>query len=122
MNLAEVKGHLPVLVLFGLLSACSAPEPPQQVETTPAKKPASSVAVTIAQMKFQPDTVRVHAGDTLVFTNKDVVEHDATALPDSAWTTGKLAPGQTGKVVVGKSTDYFCSIHVVMKGIVEVAP
>lgn len=66
--------------------------------------------------------MRIHAGDTLVFTDKDVVEHDATALPDSAWTTGKLAPGQTGKVVVEKSTDYFCSIHVVMKGRVEVAP
>lgn len=81
---------------------------------------ATSVNVNIAKMKFQPDTVRVHKGDTIIWTNNDVVDHDATALPDSAWTTGLLHPGESYSWVADASTDYFCSIHVVMQARVEV--
>ncbi len=106
-----------------MLAACGTPEVPKQEPAIPvAPPPPALVPVDIAMMKFQPDTVRIHKGDTILFTNKDVVEHDATALPDSAWTTGPLQPGQSKKMVIDKSTDYFCSIHVVMRGRVEVAP
>lgn len=104
-----------------LLAACGTPEQPKQ-EPAPAKPAPATVTVNIAQMKFQPDTVRIHAGDTLLFTNNGVVEHNATALPDSAWTTGPLPPGASKKMVVTASTDYFCSIHIVMKGRVIVEP
>ncbi|MBP8823367.1 MAG: hypothetical protein KBH07_06970 [Flavobacteriales bacterium] len=72
--------------------------------------------MSIAQMQFNPDTVTIQHGDTVVFTNKDLVDHDATALPDSAWTSGPLHPGDSWKLVPGTSTEYFCSIHVVMRG------
>lgn len=112
------------ITLLGLvlLAACGTPQLPKQEPAIPvAPPPPALVPVTISMMKFQPDTVRIHKGDTILFTNKDVVEHDATALPDSAWTTGPLQPGQSRKMVIDKSTDYFCSIHVVMRGRVEVA-
>lgn len=80
----------------------------------------TAVAITIAQMKFDPDTVSIEHGDTLIFTNKDVVDHDATALPDSAWASGPLHTGDSWKVVPGTGTDYFCSIHVVMRGRINV--
>ncbi|HRN36676.1 MAG TPA: plastocyanin/azurin family copper-binding protein [Flavobacteriales bacterium] len=83
---------------------------------------AKSDTVFIAKMQFKPATLTVHAGDEVVFMNNDVVAHDATALPDSAWTSGKLDPGQSWKLVADKSTDYFCSIHQVMKGHLEVQP
>ncbi|MBS1547343.1 MAG: plastocyanin, partial [Bacteroidetes bacterium] len=38
------------------------------------------------------------------------------------WTTGPLPPGASKKMVVTASTDYFCSIHIVMKGRVIVEP
>lgn len=71
-------------------------------------------------MKFQPETLRVHKGDIVVFTNKDLVDHDVTALPDSAWTSHPLHTGDSWSWVADKSTDYFCSLHVVMRGRVEV--
>jgi plastocyanin len=109
-----------------LLAACGTPEK-HSLDTPlyPVVKAAhvpTSVAVTIEQMKFNPDTVTVQLGDTVVFTNKDLVDHDATALPDSAWTSHALHTGDSWKLVPEKSTDYFCSIHVVMRGYVKVLP
>lgn len=79
----------------------------------------TSVTISIAKMQFQPATVSVHAGDTVIFMNNDVVAHDATALPDSAWSSGMLQPGDSWKVVIEAPTDYFCSIHQVMKGTIN---
>ncbi|MCO6482156.1 MAG: hypothetical protein J5I62_05135 [Flavobacteriales bacterium] len=112
---------LHLLALASLLFvACGTPEEKAPATTVPAKPVAKSVAVSIAQMKFQPDTVRIHPGDTIVWTNNDVVDHDATAFPDSAWTSGTLHPGDSWRFVPQASTPYFCSIHVVMKGAVIV--
>ena len=109
-----------VLVACALLAACGTAEKPDTnapkfTKATEEHVP-TSVPVSIAQMKFQPETVRVHRGDTVVFTNNDVVDHDATALPDSAWTSGPLHPGQSWKLVADSTSEYFCSIHVVMRG------
>lgn len=103
-----------------LFAACGAPQ-----EKPPAAKPAyvpTAIAVSIAQMKFMPDTVEVHKGDTIVWTNNDVVDHDVTALPDSAFTSGPLHPGASWKWVADSTAYYFCSIHVVMRGRVLVKP
>ncbi len=108
---------------LALVAACSTAEKPK----APARNPPvayapTSVAVTISQMKFQPDTLRVHKGDTVIFTNKDVVDHDVTELPDSAWTSGPLHPGDSWKWIADSTAYYFCSIHVVMRGTVTVNP
>lgn len=102
-----------------LLAACGTSD--NTTKSEEAAPTAASVNVSIAQMKFLPDTVRVHKGDTIIWTNNDVVDHDATALPDSAWTTGLLHPGESHAWVADASSDYFCSIHVVMQGRVEVS-
>ena len=120
------RSILPLLLGCVLLAACSTPEKhstdtPLYTVVKAAHVP-TSVAVTIAQMKFDPDTVTVQLGDTVVFTNKDLVDHDVTALPDSAWTSHALHTGESWKSVPDKSTDYFCSIHVVMRGYVKVEP
>lgn len=118
------RSILPLLLGCVLLAACGTPEKhstdaPLYTVVKAAHVP-TSVAISIAQMKFNPDTVTVQQGDTVVFTNNDMVDHDATALPDSAWTSHALHPGDSWKLVTGKSTDYFCSIHVVMRGYVKV--
>ena len=72
--------------------------------------------VEISAMKFVPDTVMVHPGDTIVFINKGLVAHNATQLPDSAWQSPDLQQGESWSFVPKQSDSFFCSIHVVMKG------
>ena len=45
----------------------------------PALAGAATQTVTIEGMKFQPASVTVKRGDTVVWQNKDVVPHNATA-------------------------------------------
>ena len=72
--------------------------------------------VEIKQMQFQPPELTVQKGDTVVWTNNDIVAHDVTSLGGKLWTSGPLAPGKSWSLVATESTDYYCSIHVVMKG------
>lgn len=123
-NLMGARSTFPLLMACALIVACGTQEKkdtdaPLYNVVTP-EHVATSVPVSISQMKFIPDTVNIVKGDTLVFTNNDVVDHDATALPDSAWASGPLHPGDSWKLVADKSTDYFCSIHVVMRGRINV--
>jgi plastocyanin len=67
-------------------------------------------------MKFQPAELTVNKGDTVIWTNHDIVTHDVTEEKDKLWTSGPLASGQSWSMVVNNSADYYCSIHVVMKG------
>lgn len=75
--------------------------------------------VEIIDMKFQPEQLDVNKGDTVVFTNRDMVAHDATEV-NKAWFSPPLETGESWKWVADKSADYYCSIHVVMKGKINV--
>lgn len=122
--LSGIRSAFPILMACSLMLACGTSDKKDSgaplYEVVKPEHVPTSVAVSIAQMKFNPDTVTIAPGDTVVFTNNDLVDHDATALPDSAWTSGPLHTGDTWKVVPDKSTDYFCSIHVVMRGRINV--
>ena len=72
--------------------------------------------VEIKQMKFQPAELVVQKGDTVVWINNDIVAHDITEESRKAWTSSLMPVGQSWSLVVTQSTDYYCSIHVVMKG------
>ncbi|MBS0536801.1 MAG: cupredoxin family copper-binding protein [Proteobacteria bacterium] len=82
---------------------------------------AEVITVTIDKMAFQPE-VTAKVGDTIVWDNKDVVAHTATAT-DKSWDV-TIAAGKTGRVAVEKagSFDYFCRFHPNMKGRVVVSP
>jgi plastocyanin len=71
--------------------------------------------VEIRDMKFEPDVLFAKTGDTVVFTNDDLVTHDVTEQ-NKAWTSSALAPGKSWSMVITGSVAYYCSIHVVMKG------
>lgn len=71
------------------------------------------VAVTAEDMRFVPDVVQVAAGDELVVvvTNADDVVHDLVL--DSGASSGRIAPGATGRLevgVVGRDLDGWCSV------------
>lgn len=72
--------------------------------------------VEIKAMKFQPTELVVKNGDTVVWVNQDIVTHDVTEESGKAWTSSGMPVGASWSLVVTKSADYYCSIHVVMKG------
>ena len=77
--------------------------------------------LTIEGMKFTPATITVKPGDTVVWVNKDIVAHTATATPD-AFNSRAIPPGKSWKHAfkVKGSVDYVCSYHPTMKGVIRV--
>ena len=84
--------------------------------STPEKAIHKVYNVEIKQMQFRPALLTLQKGDTVVWINRDIVAHDVTEEPNKAWTSSVMPPGKSWSLVVTKSADYYCSIHVVMKG------
>ncbi len=72
--------------------------------------------VSINEMQFQPAELTLIQGDTVQWVNNDIVAHNVRELKSNAWTSPTLASGESWKMVVTQSAEYYCSIHVVMKG------
>lgn len=72
--------------------------------------------VEIKQMKFIPQELTVARGDTVVWVNNGITAHDVTAQPQPTWTSSSMPVGGSWKMIIDESSDYYCSIHVVMKG------
>lgn len=73
-------------------------------------------AVEIRGFAFVPDTVVAAPGDTVAWTNADVVPHTATAA--GGWDTGDIRASATGRAVVKApgTYDYVCAYHPSMRG------
>ena len=87
-----------------------------KVEEISLKITSTFHTVLIRQMKFEPEELKLHKGDTVEWINKDITDHDVTEEKDKKWSSSKLTNGQSWSMVVKESANYFCSIHVVMKG------
>jgi plastocyanin len=77
--------------------------------------------VTIEGMRFQPERLRVTAGDIVVWANKDVVPHTSTSSAagfDSALIEQGASWQLTAKAA--GTFEYVCSFHPMMKGTLEV--
>lgn len=105
------------------VSPTSTPAPTPKVDSVPANTNtaggthanASAQVVTIENMKFNPATITVKKGDQVTFINKDVVAHNATET-HKAWASPMLQTGQSWTFTPEKTSDYYCTVHVVMKG------
>jgi plastocyanin len=93
--------------LIILLNACSSAEEIHRPEVH---------TIVIKQMKFLPAELTVEKGDTVVWINEDLVTHDVTEEVNKTWTSSALPVGQSWSMAVSKSSNYYCSIHQVMKG------
>ena len=89
--------------------------------TAPARAETHEVAIDWFQ--FKPRTLKVKPGDTIVWTNKDRMEHSATA-DDGAFDSKAIARNQQWSWVADKpgTYPYACSFHGTMHGTIEVAP
>lgn len=85
-------------------------------KSVPKKSIHKKHTVEIKAMKFQPAELVAENGDTVVWVNHDILAHDVTEQPSKAWSSSVMPAGASWSLVVTQSADYYCSIHVVMKG------
>ncbi|HEY8053006.1 MAG TPA: cupredoxin family copper-binding protein [Steroidobacteraceae bacterium] len=73
--------------------------------------------VTIENMQFTPKTLSVHRRDRVVWVNKDLFPHTATAEA-KAFDSHEIAAGASWTYVAGKAGEYAygCSLHPTMQG------
>jgi plastocyanin len=108
-----------IRVLLGcaaVLAVCGVP--PDSVAA--ARKPVTHT-VTIDASRFEPETLSVVAGDTVVWVNKDLVAHTATSK-SGAFDSGLIAPGKSWKYRTKRAGDfaYTCTYHPTMNGMLRV--
>jgi plastocyanin len=85
----------------------------------PPARPAPVIAM--AGMHFGPAPVGLRAGDTILFVNRDIVAHTATARDHSFDVV--VQPHQSGRVTLrhGGAIAFYCRFHPTMQGVLTVA-
>lgn len=78
--------------------------------------PATHVVV-IEGMKFSPEVIEVHVGDTVIWKNRDLFPHSVTA-EDHGFDSKEIPAGSSWKFKVKKAGtfSYVCTLHPTMKG------
>jgi plastocyanin len=86
------------------------------VLAAPLMARAETHTVVIEAMQFRPATLVLKRGDRVVWHNKDVVPHTATA--EGGFDSGRMDPGQRWSWTVRGDgrIDYICTYHPGMKG------
>lgn len=81
------------------------------------KVPKLTHTVVIHGFAYAPAEVAANVGDTIVWTNKDIVAHTVTA-EDGSFDSGKIAPGATWQLVAKRrgTHAYRCTPHPNMHG------
>jgi plastocyanin len=85
-----------------------------------AGQKANEATVTIRNLAFLPDTVRVKPGDTVTWLNADDRDHTVIG---PGMKSGNIKPGKTWSKAFDKagSYPYGCSYHPRMRGTVVVS-
>jgi plastocyanin len=99
---------LPAAVLAVLLASVG------QAAVAPSK--ARTHTVIIEGTRFQPESLTVRTGDTIVWVNKDLFPHTATAT-NSSFNSQVIAAGASWKYIAKKKGEfpYVCVFHPTMK-------
>ena len=77
--------------------------------------------VMIEGMRFSPQTLSVRRGDRITWINKDPFPHTVTSAAGK-FDSGQIAAGGSWTYVARKAGeyDYSCTLHVDMKGKLQV--
>jgi plastocyanin len=120
LQIRRVAALLACLTAVLVLASCGGPS-----------APAGTTVVTIKDLRFNPQEVRIKQGETVRWVNEDTTAHtstsadfsaDATTQPPGAWNSPPLNPGDTfdHKFDQTGTFPYACSIHGYIKGTVVV--
>jgi outer membrane biosynthesis protein TonB len=92
------------------------PTPEPTPEPTPTPEPLPDITINIANMAFSPASVTAKVGQRVVWKNKDVQTHTATA-DSGEFATGFIDPGGQASITVSSvgEFNYHCSVHPSMK-------
>jgi len=103
-------GTVVALVVSGATTSGCSPEPGSRHHR-----------LEIRAAAFQPASWTVAVGDTVSWTNHDLVPHTVTGR-DGAWDSGELAPGERYTRVVAEEDvrAYLCRYHPAMTATLEV--
>ena len=76
--------------------------------------------VVIDKLRFGPVPAGLQKGDTIVWVNRDILRHSATAVDHSF--DVDLLPGKSGKTVLNKmgAIPFVCRYHPGMRGTLQV--
>ena len=77
--------------------------------------------VMMENMRFQPESVTVARGDTVVWVNKDLVPHTATSKA-GGFDSEMVQAEESWRVSLWKEGDfaYVCTFHPTMRGMLRV--
>jgi len=103
-----LRALLALAVLAGAAASAAAPPPP-------------APTIAMAGMHFGPAPAGLRAGDTILFVNRDIVAHTATARDHSFDVV--VQPHQSGRVTLrhGGAIAFYCRFHPTMQGVLQVA-
>lgn len=88
----------------------------------PAAARARTHTIVMEKMRFGPPPTGLRVGDTVVWVNRDLFRHTATARDGSF--DVDLAPGASGRTLMRTpgSVPYICRFHPGMTGRLTVSP
>jgi len=93
---------------------------PQQPDSSAEAGGAGSYAneVSISGMRFQSGEIRVKAGETVIWENRDGMPHTVTSRSDGELASNRLGRGSAFKHTFDKpgTYEYFCKVHPSMTG------
>lgn len=90
------------------------------IAMSPAAAASRTFTVAIDKMKFGPIPTTVKRGDAIVWVNRDILRHSATATDHSF--DADLPPGTRIRIVLNKSgvINFSCRYHPGMRGTLKV--
>ena len=98
-------------------------ETPMLDEKQPIPPTLNTITANIQNFAFSPSTINIKAGDTVVWTNQDSVQHTVTSDSGSELNSGFLSKGQPYSHTFNTpgTYNYHCTPHPNMKAKVIVS-
>lgn len=116
-TLKVFRNSVAFLCALFLLNSCSSPDTNKSKNEQAGQKTLQTTdTVVLQQMQFIPAVINVKIGDTIVWINKGLVDHDITSDKAGSFYSDTLHVGKTWKMEVKDSAGYHCSIHPTMLG------
>ncbi len=104
-----------LVAIVVLVSGCYGPTTSPNATVQPTGGATSSAAGAMVQIKnfaFNPVTVTISTGQTVIWTNMDTVPHTVTSTT-GVFDSGPISPGQTVSYTFNNAGtfEYSCTIH-----------
>src|SRR5262245_38672372 len=103
-GLAAVSRSLIVAVMAAVTGAAGCASPPR------------SYTVTIDGLRYQPESLTLRVGDSVVWVNQDPFPHTATSAGSFDSHTIDVGKSWTFKTTTAGNLSYACTFHPTMKG------